>query len=49
MKETPISFAEAEQQEKINKANGEATALLTVANAKAKGLEIIAKSLSHEV
>lgn len=43
----PIS--EAERQEQINKATGEATALLAVANAKAEGLQIIAKSLGIQV
>lgn len=36
---------EAEKQEQINKANGEAEAMLAVATARARGLEIVAASL----
>lgn len=42
-------FTEAERQQQINKAQGEAEALLTVAEARAKGLNIIAKALAVPV
>lgn len=40
---------EAEQQEQINKAQGEANALLAVAEAKAKGIRLIADALKQTV
>ncbi|CAG2057940.1 unnamed protein product [Timema podura] len=36
---------EAEKQEQINKASGEAQAMLAVADARAQGLQLVAKSL----
>lgn len=36
---------EAEKQEQINKASGEAAAMLAVAEARAKGLQLVARSL----
>jgi len=44
-KDTVFCFAEAEMQEKINYAKGEAEALLTKALARAKSVEAIGKSL----
>lgn len=44
-----ILASEAEKMEQINRADGEANALLAVAQAKAKSLEIIAKSLGCPV
>lgn len=41
-----ILASEAERQENINKANGEAQAMLAIADARAKGLQMVAKSLS---
>ncbi|XP_037937220.1 stomatin-like protein 2, mitochondrial [Teleopsis dalmanni] len=41
-----ILASEAERQEHINKASGEAAAMLAVADARARGLQIIAKSLA---
>lgn len=40
-----MSLAEADKLEKINQAQGEATALLAVAEARAKGLQIVSESL----
>ncbi|XP_012250930.2 stomatin-like protein 2, mitochondrial [Athalia rosae] len=40
-----ILASEAEKQEQINKANGEASAMLAVAEARAKGLQVVARSL----
>ncbi|CAD7012136.1 stomatin-like protein 2, mitochondrial [Ceratitis capitata] len=40
-----ILASEAERQEQINKASGEAAAMLAVADARARGLQIVAKSL----
>ena len=42
-------LTEAEQQEQINKATGEAAALLAVAEARAKGLRMVADSLTSQV
>ncbi|XP_071442512.1 stomatin-like protein stl-1 [Hetaerina americana] len=42
-----ILASEAEKQEQINKANGEATAILAVAEARARGLEMVGKSLKN--
>lgn len=39
-------WTEAEQQEQINRANGEARAILAVADAKAKSIEVIAKAIA---
>lgn len=44
-----ISVTEAERQEQINKATGEAAALLAVAEARAKSLRMVADSLSSQV
>jgi regulator of protease activity HflC (stomatin/prohibitin superfamily) len=44
-----ILTVEAEQQEQINKAQGEANALLAVAEAKAKGIRLIADALKQTV
>ncbi|XP_043682180.1 stomatin-like protein 2, mitochondrial [Vespula pensylvanica] len=41
-----ILTSEAARQEQINKATGEATALISVAEARAKGLQLVANSLS---
>uniref|UniRef100_A0A1B6DZ76 Band 7 domain-containing protein n=2 Tax=Clastoptera arizonana TaxID=38151 RepID=A0A1B6DZ76_9HEMI len=41
-----ILASEAERQEQINKASGEAAALIAVADARAKGLQLVAKSLA---
>lgn len=40
---------EAERQEQINKAMGEAQAMLALAEARAKGLTIVAKALETQV
>lgn len=37
-------FAEAQRMEQINHANGEATAMLAIADARAKGLNIISRA-----
>lgn len=42
-------LTEAEKQEQINKASGEATAMLAVAEARSKGLQIVARALSVQV
>lgn len=39
-------FAEAERMEKINNANGEAAAMVAIAEARAKGLNLVSKSLT---
>jgi len=44
-----ILNVEAEQQEQINRAKGEANALLAVAEAKAKGIQLIADALKQTV
>lgn len=44
-----IFILEADQQEQINKAQGEANALLAVAEAKAKGIRLIADALKQTV
>lgn len=44
-----LFFAEAQRMEQINHANGEASAMLAIADARAKGLEIVSKSLSLQV
>lgn len=44
-----ILASEADKQEQINRADGEALALLAVAQARAKGLDLIAKSLENQV
>lgn len=44
-----VMFTEAEKQEQINKASGEATAMLAVAEARSKGLQIVARALSVKV
>ncbi|XP_055836642.1 stomatin-like protein 2, mitochondrial [Episyrphus balteatus] len=43
-----ILASEAERQENINKASGEAAAILTIADARARGLQTIAKSVASE-
>lgn len=43
-----MKISEAERLEKINQANGEAAALVAVAEARAAGLNIISKSLSQD-
>lgn len=44
-RQSRILASEAERQEQINKASGEAAAMLAVAEARAKGLEIVSNSL----
>lgn len=44
-----ILASEAQRMEQINHANGEAAAMLAVADARAKGLNIISKSLMQRV
>lgn len=39
-----LSISEAQRMEQINHANGEATAMLAIADARAKGLNIVSKS-----
>ena len=41
-------FPEAQKQEQINQADGEAAAILAVAQSRAKGLEIVANSLGFK-
>lgn len=48
-KRARILASEADKTEQINRAEGEANALLAVAQAKAKGLQVIAKSLETTV
>lgn len=45
-RQSRILASEAERQEQINKASGEAAAMLAIADARAKGLQIVAKSLN---
>lgn len=40
-----ITIVEASKQEQINKANGEAAAVVAVAEARAKGLQVVANAL----
>ena len=40
---------EAEKQEQINKASGEAQAMLAVAEARAKGLKVVGGALAQRV
>ncbi|KAF2893891.1 hypothetical protein ILUMI_12284 [Ignelater luminosus] len=42
-----ILASEAERQEQINKATGEASAILSIAGARAEGLKLVANSLSN--
>lgn len=42
-------YIEAEKQEQINKANGESAAMVAVAEARAKGLQMVAKALGVQV
>jgi hypothetical protein len=42
-------ISEAERQEQINKASGEAQAMLAIAEARAKGLELVARPLKTTV
>uniref|UniRef100_A0A1B0CTZ9 Band 7 domain-containing protein n=2 Tax=Lutzomyia longipalpis TaxID=7200 RepID=A0A1B0CTZ9_LUTLO len=44
-RQSRILASEAERMETINKANGEAAALLAIADARARGLQMVAKSL----
>jgi hypothetical protein len=44
-----LYISEAERQEQINKASGEAQAMLAIAEARAKGLELVARPLKTEV
>lgn len=44
-----IIIIEAERQEHINKASGEAAAMIAVADARARSLQAIAKSLAYAV
>lgn len=44
-----ITIIEAERQEHINKASGEAAAMIAVADARARSLQAIAKSLAYAV
>jgi hypothetical protein len=44
-----LCTSEAERQEQINKASGEAQAMLAIAEARAKGLELVAKPLKTKV
>lgn len=44
-----FSDLEAEKQEQINRADGEAKAILAVADAKAKSIEVVASSLKNKV
>ncbi|XP_055702360.1 stomatin-like protein 2, mitochondrial isoform X2 [Phlebotomus papatasi] len=45
-RQSRILASEAERMEQINKANGEAAALLAIADARARGLQMVAKSLT---
>ncbi|XP_049762743.1 stomatin-like protein 2, mitochondrial [Schistocerca cancellata] len=47
-KRARILASEADRQEQINKAAGEAQAMLAVADARAKGLQLVAKSLASK-
>lgn len=44
-----IYFVEAQRMEQINHANGEAAAMIAVAEARAEGLNIVSKSLMLQV
>lgn len=44
-----LYISEAEKQEQINKASGEAQAMLAVAEARARGLKMIANALADRV
>lgn len=44
-----ITIVEAEKQEQINKASGEAEAMVAVANARAKGIRMVASALVNQV
>lgn len=44
-----IKIVEAEKQEQINKADGEAKALFAVAEARAKSIEIVSAVLQNQV
>jgi regulator of protease activity HflC (stomatin/prohibitin superfamily) len=44
-----IYILEAERQEQINKASGEAQAMLAIAEARAKGLDLVARPLKTKV
>lgn len=48
-RQSRILASEAQRMEQINHANGEAAAMLAVADARAKGLNIISKSLMLRV
>uniref|UniRef100_A0A1L8E0G8 Putative prohibitins and stomatins of the pid superfamily protein n=1 Tax=Nyssomyia neivai TaxID=330878 RepID=A0A1L8E0G8_9DIPT len=45
-RQSRILASEAERMEQINKANGEAAALLAIADARARGIQMVAKSLT---
>lgn len=44
-----ITLLEAQRMEQINHANGEAAAMIAIADARAKGLNTVAKSLQYKV
>jgi hypothetical protein len=44
-----VYILEAEKQEQINRASGEAQAMLAIADARAKGLELVARPLKTKV
>jgi regulator of protease activity HflC (stomatin/prohibitin superfamily) len=44
-----VYILEAERQEQINRASGEAQAMLAIAEARAKGLELVARPLRTKV
>lgn len=44
-----LYILEAERQEQINKASGEAQAMLAIAEARAKGLDLVARPLKTKV
>jgi hypothetical protein len=44
-----LYILEAERQEQINKASGEAQALMAIAEARAKSLELVARPLKTKV
>lgn len=43
-----LDFLEAHKQEQINQADGEAAAILAIAQSRARGLEIVANSLGFK-
>lgn len=47
-RQSRILASEAEKQEQINRASGEATAIMAVSEAKAKGIRLVANSLTSE-